>query len=439
MTRTGFCAKVARIDGRRRSRHPMSSLTFAFAGRRARARFELGLDICVFLFLPVLVLASRGAAPLAAVAGLCAFGLAAPNGAVAWRRVSGLAVLLAALVLWGLLSSLWAIEPRRSLLIALRLAGMFGAGLALIAAASEIMAPERLLLCFSAGLAIAVALAVAQFWSNGALTAALSRRAFIEPVLNQAEDGFAFLLLPLCATLVLRRQRFLAGLLAVATVAVICLLVGDAARIAFVIGILAAVLLYFWRAPLTRWAAMASVLLILTAPQVFPALASIAVVRDEVASIKFSAWHRLEIWSFVGGRIAEKPLLGWGLDASRAIPGGTELTPEGRPWLPLHPHNAPLQLWLELGVPGAALFALFAARLWSAIGVVGWPRLYAAAAGGSLVTALIVALGSYGIWQEWLISAEFLTLFLILVMARLAAQPLPISPYPRRAPARSRR
>ena len=60
-------------------------------------------------------------------------------------------------------------------------------------------------------------------------------------------------------------------------------------------------------------------------------------------------------------------------------------------------------------------------------------------AGGSLVTALIVALGSYGIWQEWLISAEFLTLFLILVMARLAAQPLPISPYPRRAPARSRR
>jgi O-antigen ligase len=398
----------------------MSSLTFAFTGRSARARFELGLDICVFLFLPILVLASRGAAPLAAVAGLCAFGLAAPRGA-AWRRVSGLALLLAALVLWGLLSSLWAIEPRRSLLIALRLAGMFGAGLALIAAAEEIAAPERLLLCFSAGLALAVALAAAQLYSNGALTAALSRRAFIEPVLNQAEDGFAFLLLPLCATLLLRRQRLLAALLAVATVAVICLLVGDVARIAFVIGVVAAVLLYFWRVPLARWAAMASVLLILTAPQVFPPLADIAVMRDDAVAIKFSAWHRLEIWSFVGRGIAEKPLFGWGLDASRAIPGGTDLTPEGRAWLPLHPHNAPLQLWLELGVPGAALFALFAARLWSAVGAVGWPPLYAAAAGGSLVAALIVALGSYGIWQEWLISAEFLTLFLILVMARLSS------------------
>ena len=37
----------------------------------------------------------------------------------------------------------------------------------------------------------------------------------------------------------------------------------------------------------------------------------------------------------------------------------------------------------------------------------------------------VIALGSYGIWQEWLIGTEFLTLFLVLVMARLAAQPLP--------------
>ena len=47
------------------------------------------------------------------------------------------------------------------------------------------------------------------------------------------------------------------------------------------------------------------------------------------------------------------------------------------------------------------------------------------AVGGSLVAALIVALGSYGAWQEWWIGTEFLALFLILVMARLAAQPIP--------------
>jgi O-antigen ligase len=334
--------------------------------------------------------------------------------------VRGLALFFAALVLWGVLSSLWAIQPHRSLLIALRLSGMFAAGLALIAAADEIDAPGRLVFCFAAGLAAALALAVAQYWTNGALTSALMRRAFVEPALNNSEDGFGFLILPLCAMLVLRRQRILAGLLAVATLAVICLLVGDVARIAFIVGVGAAVLLHFWRARLASTAAVASLIVVLIAPQLFPPLAGIAPARHIAQEIKFSAWHRLEIWSFVGSRIAEKPLSGWGLDSSRAIPGGADLTPEGRPRLPLHPHNAPLQLWLELGVPGAVLFALFAARLWLALGAAPWPRLYAAAVGGSLVTALIVALGSYGIWQEWLISSEFLTLFLILVMARLA-------------------
>ncbi|HZK90581.1 MAG TPA: O-antigen ligase family protein [Stellaceae bacterium] len=387
---------------------------------RIRPGFELGLDFCVFLFLPILALASRGAAPLAVAAGLCALGLAAPRRIAAWRRVRGFAPIFAALLVWGLLSALWAVDPAHSLLIALRLTGLFAAGLALAAAAPEIAAPGRLLACLCAGLTVALALTVAQYASSGALTAPFTTRGFIEPALNRVEDGFGFVLLPLVATLLLRRQRIVAGLLAAATLAVIYVLVGDAARIAFVTGIAGAAPIYFWRRGAARAAAIASVLLILTAPLVFPPLARVEAVRDRAEAFKFSAWHRLEIWSFAGSRIAERPLLGWGLDSSRAIPGGTALTPDGHQWLPLHPHNAPLQLWLELGVPGAALFALFAARLWLALGAVAWPPLYAAAAGGSLVTGLVVALGSYGIWQEWMIGSEFLTLFLILVLARVA-------------------
>jgi len=37
------------------------------AASRARSAFELGLDSCAVLFLPMLVLASKGAAPLAVV------------------------------------------------------------------------------------------------------------------------------------------------------------------------------------------------------------------------------------------------------------------------------------------------------------------------------------------------------------------------------------
>jgi O-antigen ligase len=397
------------------------------ADRRAQSAFELGLDITAVLFLPILVLASRGTAPLAGFAGLCALGLAAPNPAAAWRRVRRHVPLLAALLLWGLVSALWAIEPRRSVLTALRLAALFAAGLALIAAASEMAAPRRLWRCLIAGFVLSLVLAVAQSITGGALTARFATRVFLDAALNNVEDGFGLLLLPLCAILVLRRQRLAAAALAVATIAAVALLAGQAARIAFVAGVLAVAPLCVWRCWLSRVALVASVLLILAAPLCLPPLGDIAAVHRVAQTMKDSVWHRLEIWAFVGGKIAERPVLGWGLDASRAIPGGDAPIPEGYPgqtMLPLHPHNAALQLWLELGAPGALLFAWLVARVWRALGDTRWPRLYAAAAGGSLVAALIIGFGSYGVWQEWWIATEFLTLFLILALAPLA-QPSP--------------
>src|SRR5262249_19741940 len=37
-----------------------------------------------------------------------------------------------------------------------------------------------------------------------------------------------------------------------------------------------------------------------------------------------SVTHRMLIWRFVSDRIAERPVLGWGLNSSRAIPGGKD-------------------------------------------------------------------------------------------------------------------
>jgi exopolysaccharide production protein ExoQ len=143
---------------------------------------------------------------------------------------------------------------------------------------------------------------------------------------------------------------------------------------------------------------------------------------------KWSARHRLEIWWFTGSHIADRPVLGWGLDSSRAIPGGSDPTPEGPPWLPLHPHNGALQIWLELGLPGALLFAGFVAWLWLSLARISWPRLFAAAAGGSLFAAQIIGLAAYGVWEEWWIGTQFLLLFLTLVMSRVLAQPIPDTP-----------
>jgi hypothetical protein len=70
------------------------------------------------------------------------------------------------------------------------------------------------------------------------------------------------------------------------------------------------------------------------------------------------------------------------------------------------------------------LFALLVAQAWCSLAVAPWPRLFTAASGASLAIALIASCTTYGIWQEWWLGTLWLTLFVILVMARLAPKRL---------------
>jgi O-antigen ligase len=130
-----------------------------------------------------------------------------------------------------------------------------------------------------------------------------------------------------------------------------------------------------------------------------------------------STHHRLVIWRFTAERIAERPFLGWGFDGSRSVPGGDEDLGVGETALPLHPHNAALQWWLELGLPGAAIGAAFLLALVRAI-VRDLPdRPSAAAALGLLVSGTVVANVSYGIWQGWWLAALALSAALMVAVA----------------------
>lgn len=100
---------------------------------------------------------------------------------------------------------------------------------------------------------------------------------------------------------------------------------------------------------------------------------------------------RIELWRKLGGLIADRPFIGHGIDASRVIPG-----------VPLHPHSASMQLWLELGAVGAALAVLFWSSLWSRIGgLVGRPSGEAEIAAAVAVAYLAIGALSFGVWQEW--------------------------------------
>jgi len=140
-----------------------------------------------------------------------------------------------------------------------------------------------------------------------------------------------------------------------------------------------------------------------------------------------STTHRLLIWQFVTQRIFEKPFLGWGMNTARQIPGSGEKytlkvdTPNNKKivlfresFMPLHPHNSSLQIWLELGAVGAIIVAVF-----------GWifirkledddtdPVLF-----GVVISILAFNFISFGVWQSWWISTQFLCLGLTLVITR---------------------
>ena len=143
---------------------------------------------------------------------------------------------------------------------------------------------------------------------------------------------------------------------------------------------------------------------------------------------KKSALHRIYIWNFVTGRIADKPLLGWGLDAARRMPGGQDTVTlgEGCPnvtsfvgqKLPLHPHNAILQTWLELGAPGIVVgfgaLIVTLGRIYA-----GRRRAAAAVLVAASVAGTLVALVSYGVWQEWFLSALMLAAGVMALALRL--------------------
>lgn len=123
--------------------------------------------------------------------------------------------------------------------------------------------------------------------------------------------------------------------------------------------------------------------------------------------------QRMGYWTYAMERIADHSWRGWGLDASRAF----------SPHIQLHPHNGPLQVWLELGLPGAALAALAWIFVFRRLAR-DQRSLAAGAAAGSAAVYLFFGVVSFGVWQEWWLALAALTA-VITALAGAAEQRAP--------------
>jgi O-antigen ligase len=201
-------------------------------------------------------------------------------------------------------------------------------------------------------------------------------------------------------------------------------------------------------ARLATIAGLAAALLSLAAPRLVPrligAMLGLAILvmpllvgfipKMPTANLPLSAVHRLVIWDFTVARVAEKPLTGWGLEASRAMPGGRAqpdtatldrlniTNPAQRAFLanphvevmPLHPHNGALQLWLELGGIGALLGAV----LMLALGCAASRSAVPAVGAGMLASAAVTGMLSFGLWQAWWVASLLLAMVALHLIPR---------------------
>ena len=78
--------------------------------------------------------------------------------------------------------------------------------------------------------------------------------------------------------------------------------------------------------------------------------------------------------------------------------------------------NGAMQIWLELGLPGALLVAMLAA-LTGYRAITLRERHDAAMAAGLVTTAVLIWLLSFGVWQSWWMST-FVLAFLLAVPSR---------------------
>lgn len=383
-----------------------------------RTRWLGGVAVFLMVMTPLLgYLAPLGFAPLLSLVGL----LALP-GLARSRPPVGPIALLAVLVVWALVSLAWSpavpdlerlkrgkdIEDFTALKMVLQL-GLYGAAVAALGGMSQRSA--RL-----AGWVMLVGMGVLALVGvlDGLLKAAIYQAARVvigDPIrpdlamvkVSLAMYPLALLIWP-CARILdakgFRGRNVLIALLAVAIAVGGHLTGADAPVAAILLGGLTWLGVRVLGKPFAR-----ALIPIVVTPFVFAPMVVLWGVRSGFFSwlhvMVPASWdHRLNIWAFAANQVLHHALRGWGIDASRTFGDA----------IPLHTHNAAMQLWLELGAVGAALAAAFFA--WVLYRIVGWTeqnRRDGAMAAAAAVSYLVIGGLSFGVWQEWWLALGALT------------------------------
>jgi O-antigen ligase len=127
--------------------------------------------------------------------------------------------------------------------------------------------------------------------------------------------------------------------------------------------------------------------------------------RDNLPPWKEAAMkQRVTIWKVVSDKIFEKPVAGWGYEATRNAASDVVKHVQPYRWKKvMHPHNMPLQVWVDFGAVGVAIavFILLAIFLYlERLPATAFPFGF-----GLFSSALLMGSIGYGAWQSWWLGA----------------------------------
>ena len=374
--------------------------------RFARFRFWV-LAVVLLLFVPVGVLAKQAMATLFIALVILLLGAVWVERRRIARPAKPVLIAFAAIVALSLLGA-WFGGNGLHLVGMLKKLGLLALLLVCVSAVPEIRAglsTQPLVLCLGTGILLGAMIFTIELNFDAPLYRFFSGKGWDVDVapsrFNRGSTALVLLSWPAAAGLWLAGRRAVAVVLVL--IGLVVSLIGESASatLAAVAAVLVLPLAVLSGRIASRFVFLLAVPLMIAAPWL---LGNVLVwIPDYIAVFPPSFADRLEIWHSASTAALEQPLIGLGLGAMRSleVPEAVRATYSFFKHGTIHPHNAAIQIWLELGLGGILAALVLIWRL--VVASDGLPRPARAAAISALCCGLVIAAVSYGLWQEtWL-------------------------------------
>ena len=349
-------------------------------------------------------------------------------------------LILLCFCIWALLTSIWSIDVISSSIGSARLLGNFVAGGLLFTIIKNITEDEKVLVLrfFFTGFMIVMCILALELLFAGPIFFAI-KGLDIEQTgggevfwLNHAVVVLSLFVWPIALGLYKKLTLFkinkhpvffiVCGFFVILILSIVISF--SSGTLALFFGILGAILILIFGRRVAIAAALITAIVSFLLPFGFSVLQNPISQINSLISLPSSAEHRIAIWKFTSDKVVKNPIIGWGMNASKNIPGGQSFifSEDGKQYgraLPLHPHNTILQIWLELGLPGIVLYVGLC--IFIMMTSVNRRRLKfeSAMIFGQFVTILSISNLSFGMWQAWWISAIWLSAGFMMLIVKM--------------------